>query len=153
MLDVQTYIENAVRVSRQESLANSDQLTLGELILKIEPMLQNQDSIKEKYEHEARVVYDFEYLFPLSIDSWRGIYRELALDYNVEGTPMAVSEFFKMLKGTIGTTFEGYKGGDFLMTKQTPIWVANYGNYGNTAVIDVVNAEYDIILITAYRES
>ena len=30
---------------------------------------------------EAIVRYDFEYLFPTSIDSWRGSYDELALNF------------------------------------------------------------------------
>ena len=38
------------------------------------------------------------------------------------------------------------------MGKTTPIWVANYGNGGKTAVIDVVDNEYEVILITAYRK-
>lgn len=37
-MDLQTYIQNAVKASRANTLANSDQLTLGELILKLEPI-------------------------------------------------------------------------------------------------------------------
>ena len=146
-MDLQTYIQNAVKASRANTLANSDQLTLGELILKLEPIVKNQ-----KEGDEATVRYDFEYLFPTSIDSWRGSYDELALNFETQGEEMKVSEFLKMLKECIGKTFTGYKGGDFTMHKGTPIWVANYSHSGNTAVIEVVDNGYVILLITGYRE-
>ena len=145
-MDLQTYLNNAIAVSRQETLSKNDQLTLGELILKLEPI------VKKQGEDEATVRYDFEYLFPNDIDSWRGSYSELALNFNTEGQEMKVSDFLKMLKECIGKEFTGYKGGEFKMNKYTPIWVANYGNGGNTAVIDVVDNDYCIILITGYRE-
>jgi len=146
-MDLQTYIQNAVKASRANTLANSDQLTLGELILKLEPIVKNQ-----KEGEEATVRYDFEYLFPTTIDSWRGSYDELALNFETQGEEMKVSEFLKMLKECIGKTFTGYKGGDFTMHKGTPIWVANYSHSGNTAVIDVVDNGYVVLLITGYRE-
>lgn len=146
-MDLQTYIQNAVKASRANTLANSDQLTLGELILKLEPIVKNQ-----KDGDEATVRYDFEYLFPTSIDSWRGSYDELALNFEMQGEEMKVSEFLKMLKDCVGKTFTGYKGGDFVMHKGTPIWVANYSHSGNTAVIDVVDNGYVVLLITGYRE-
>ena len=146
-MDLQTYIQNAVKASRANTLANSDQLTLGELILKLEPIVKNQNEGEE-----ATVRYDFEYLFPTSIDSWRGSYDELALNFETQGEEMKVSEFLKMLKECVGKTFTGYKGGDFTMHKGTPIWVANYSHSGNTAVIDVVDNGYVILLITGYRE-
>ena len=152
-MDLQTYLDNAVKADRQKTLSASDQLTLGEMILKLEPIVKNQKPIIEKYEHEATVRYDFEYLFPTDIDSWRGIYAELALNFTSKGEEMKVSAFLKMLKDTVGKTFTGYKGGDFRMNKHTPIWVANYGNSGNTAVIDIVDNEYNVILITGYRET
>lgn len=145
-MDLQTYLNNAVAASRQATLAKSDQLTLGELILKLEPIVEKQG------EDEATVRYDFEYLFPNDIDSWRGSYSELALNFTTEGQEMKVSDFLNMLKECIGKEFTGYKGGEFTMNKHTPIWVANYGNSGNTAVIDVMDNGYCIILITGYRE-
>lgn len=151
-IDIQTYVRNAVAASRAKSLAESDQLTLGELILKIKPIVIKQAAIIEIYKHEAQVVYDFEHLFPTAIDSWRGSYSELALDFKAEGESMKITDFLAMLESTVGKEFTGYKGGEFIMSRQTPVWVANYGNSGNTAVIDVVDNEYEVILITGRRE-
>jgi hypothetical protein len=33
-----------------------------------------------------------------------------------------------MLTEAIGKTYTGYKGGEYVMGKVTPVWVANYGN-------------------------
>lgn len=152
MEHLQEYMDAMVKAVRRDSFDKSDQLSLGEIILKIEPLIAKQEELKQKYGEEARVVYDFEYLYPTHIDSWRGSYAELALNFESGGEAMGVSEFLKMLKAAVGKTFTGYKGGDYIMTKNTPVWVANYGNAGSTAVIDVVDNEYEVILITARRE-
>ncbi len=153
-MDLQTYLNNAINTKRMNKMETSDQLTVGEILLKIEPLLKKQKEIKEKYGHTARVFYDFCNLFPCDINSWRGSYSELALNYKSynESEPLEITDFYNMLKETIGKTFGGYKGGEYIMGKNTPVWVANYGDSGNTAVIDIVNDEYQIIIITGYRE-
>ena len=155
-MDLQTYLTNAVKAQRAESFSKSDQLSLGEMILKLEPIVAKQPEIIEKYNSEAKVQYDFEYLYPTEIDSWRGIYAELALnfvsDHYSENKQLTVTEFYNLLKSAIGKVFVGYKGGEFIMNKNTPVWVANYGHSGNTAVIDIIDNEYAVIIITGYRE-
>ena len=151
-MDLQTFIENSVKAARQNRLNESDQLTLGEMILKLEPIVEKQSERDE----EAKIQFDFEYFFPTDINSWRGSYDELALniknyEYGKKG-PMTVSDFLKLLKDTVGKTFQGYKGGYFKMSKNTPVWVANYGNSGNTAVIDIVDDGWQVLIMTGYRE-
>lgn len=156
-MNLQDYLTNAVAAGRKARLDQSDQMTLGELIAKLEPIAARQAEIVKKYDGEAEVQFDFEYLFPTRFSSWRGIYAELALEFAMnrddKQKPMTVSEFLDLCKRTIGETFEGWKGGDYKMGKTTPIWVANPGNSGNTALIEVVDNEYTVILITGYRES
>jgi hypothetical protein len=148
-MNTQEYFKMAVGSYRKESFDKSDQLTLGELILKLEPIVQ-----KAGNEGKIDVVYDFGSLFPTDIDSWRGSYNELALNYTNydDSIPLTVIDFYSLLKSAIGKTFTGYKGGDFIMTKNTPVWVSNYGDDDNTAVIEVVDNGYQVILITGYRE-
>jgi len=151
-VDLQRLIDNAVKAERAKRLAESDQLTLGEIILKLEHIIEKKEAMIEKYENEPTVVFDFEYLYPNSINSWRGSYAELALGFESEKSePMTITNFLNMLRSTVGKTFTGYKGGEFVMNKHTPVWVANYGNSGNTAVIEVVDGEYKVILMTGYR--
>lgn len=152
-MDIQTYLNNAVAASRAETLAKSDQLTLGEMILKLEPIIAKH----AERDSPLEVRFDFEYLYPTGIESWRGSYNELALTFSCSdrydgSKAMNIIEFTNMLKQSIGKTFKGYKGGDFIMSKHTPVWVANHGNSGNTAVVEIVDAGYMVLIITGYRD-
>lgn len=42
--------------------------------------------------------------------------------------PATVSELSDALKLAVGETFEGYKGGQYTMTWNTPLWVSEYGD-------------------------
>lgn len=156
-MDIGDILRNSVAAKRAEEFKNSPQLSLGELILIFAPILKEQQERVNKGEEEAEVMFDFEYCFPTHLQSWRGVYAELAFGYTFiergsggDMKPMKVHEFVALLNSAMGTTFEGYKGGDFLMGKTTPLWVANYGNSGHTAVMGVVNEGYQIIITTQY---
>jgi len=151
-MDMQTFIDNQMKARRADVLAKSDQLTLGEMILKMEAILAKTPERNS----ELLVWYDFEYLFPNKIDSWRGSYSELALNFaghsDADGKPLNSKQFHELLTNAVGAIFTGYKGGDFIMSKHTPVWVSNYGNAANTAVIDIIDAGYKVVIMTAYRE-
>lgn len=154
-MDLQQQFDMIVKAKRKESFDKSDQLSLGEMILKLEPIVEKQKQRIAENKTEATVQYDFEYLYPTSINSWRGSYAELALNFVTdenEYKPMTVTEFLALLRGCVGKEITGYKGGEFIMTKNTPVWVANFGNSGNTAVIDIIDNNYSVIIITGHRE-
>lgn len=65
---------------------------------------------------------------------------------------MKAGQFLEMLKEAVGKTYEGYKGGDFEMTEDTPMWVANYRYADNTGVMGVIDKGYAIVLVTGYCE-
>lgn len=160
MDNFETHLHDAAKAARKKRFLTSAQLSLGEMISKLKPIVEKQkDRVVMGKTEEATVQYDFEYLFPTSIDSWRGIYAELALNFVVcdyfdnKQIPMNVSDFLKMLEGCIGKEFTGYKGGEYEMGLDTPVWVANYGHNGNTAVVDILDEGYQVIIITAYMES
>lgn len=143
--ELQEIINRQMRAARAAEMAASDQLTLGQIIDKCEEIrpLNGDD--------EPRVVFDFEYAFPTGFDSWRGIYAELALCFQFHGDEMRLSDFIAEAKAAVGKTFCGYKGGDYTMTRETPVWVANYGNSGSTAVIGVYDDGWQVVLMTGYR--
>lgn len=153
-MDMQEYLTAMVSKQRADRMAQSDQLTLGELILKMEAVVAKQKSRIAEGQDEATVRYDFEYPFPTEIDSWRGSYAELALNYEVgsEKAELTASQFLEVLRKAVGKEFTGYKGGEYIMSHQTPVWVANYGNSGNTAVLDVIDDDYQVVIVTGYRE-
>lgn len=151
-MNMQKNLDNAVGAERAKTFARGMQLSLGELIAKVEPIAANQKGrIDDKLE-EADVYFDFEYLYPVSLCSWRGSYSELSIEFGQGQTALTVTRFLDMLKESVGKSYCGYKGGDFVMSRQTPVWVANYGNAGNTGVIGVLDLGYRVIIQTGYTE-
>lgn len=118
-MDLQTYLNNAMTASRNEELKSMDVLLLGELVAKLE-------AIADK---TKKVMFDFDDQKPTPLDSWRGIYAELAFGFSKEVSP-TVEDIYLDAKHAVGKKFQGYKGGEYIMGKQTPIWVANYGDSG-----------------------
>lgn len=142
-------VQAKVAAIRKQKFEESDQLSLGKLIEELE-------KVEKK---DTRVGFDFGSTYPNDIDSWRGSYAELAFDYadvhpNFHGPDIIknVSQIIQMLKDCIGKTFEGYKGGDFIMTVDTPLWVAHWGISGNTAVVGVRDEGWKVFILTAWRE-
>jgi len=121
-------------------------LTLGELISKLE-------KTTDKTSKNKGVYFDFCHTVPIGIGSYRGYYDQLAIEWGggnnrgVEGE-LNLLEFIKLLKETEGKTFEGYKGGQFKMGLETPVWVANYSCVGDTAIIKVKDFKWCTILKT-----
>ena len=116
-MELQEQIFNAMKAKRADDMLTSLQLTLSELILKLE----------DKQDKKLPVIFDGRKYYPTGIGSWRGSYCELAISYSTTTCHMTAKGFLNILKNTIGRTLVGYKGGDFLMGKTTPVWVANYG--------------------------
>lgn len=86
------------------------QITLGEI-----------RGLLAKYEKETQI---------LGISSMAGSYRGYYCDVAFAPGETTVEELTAAADETIGMTLEGYKGGDFVMGKSTPTWVASYGQTG-----------------------
>ena len=137
-------IEQMMESRRKEKVETSEQLTLGELIEQLEKV-PNKD---------LPVILDGCY-YPSGLSSWRGDYAELAIEYDGD-VRMFLSKFLEMLKGAVGKTYDGYKGGLYKMRSDTPLWVANYGttqgfkNGGDhyQAVSDVLWSDRGIFILT-----
>jgi len=149
-------IQEYVKMQRNMSFTNSAQLTLGEIIDKLEKCgLKHGDEDEHK-----EVVFDFASAIPTNLDSWRGSYSELALGFKLSGYDNEDDHFAETtaetllseLKGAIGKEYTGWKGGEFTMNRDTPVWVSNQGNSGGTGIVDVVDDGWRIILMTAYCE-
>lgn len=64
----------------------------------------------------------------INAHSYRGYYSDLAFEMRDGMRP--ASELLKDCRAAMGEVFQGYKGGDFMMGKLTPVWVASYGCCG-----------------------
>lgn len=139
-MDIQTMIYRQVRVMRKAAFDKSGQLTIGQLI----------ERLKQVKDKSAYVRFNFGHMRPKQIESWRGSYSELAIGYSEEGEKESVSDFIGRLKKCIGETFCGYKGGNYIMSENTPIWVANHGEAGDTAVFGVSDHNFFVVIETGY---
>ena len=115
-MNLKEILSNSVAARRTNEMKHSRQLMLIELILGLESI---QDKSKD-------VCFDVAPHIPRLFNSWRGAYEELALGYANE--PINVELFLYRARKANGQTYMGYKGGEYTMGRNTPIWVANYGD-------------------------
>ena len=152
-MEMQDYLTNLVQQARDKSFANSPQLSLGELIAEIEKCGTQKDNGEDK-----EICYDFGTAIPTDLDSYRGSYNELALGYKLTGydndakhlTELKAKDLLQHLKDGIGKKYTGWKGGEYTMSEDTPVWVANSGNAGSTAIVGILNDGWRLIILTAY---
>ena len=90
------------RVQRSQS-----QMTLGRFILELEQLPQDKEIENVCEPH-----------------SYRGHYSDLALEKG-SGTRTVASLIEQLKNECLGQTFTGYKGGDFYMGEDTPLWISN----------------------------
>jgi hypothetical protein len=86
---------------------------------------------------------------PFDPGSYRGYYADLAFDS--KDSSVSAGELLAEAQGAIGKTFTGYKGGDFTMDADTPLWRANYGHCGRAIIGMSVEADKIILHTKADR--
>lgn len=96
------------------------------------------------------VSFDFCGAVPGSVDSYRGYYDHLAMSWSNRGERPTVAKLLDDLRDADGHVFTGYKGGDFRMHRDTPVWVSNYGESDSTAIIGIRDLGYSVVIDTGY---
>jgi len=71
-----------------------------------------------------------------SLHSYRGYYSDLAMTPAPE--PITIPALLARCEAALGATLEGYKGGDFTMAEDTPLWIASYSYSTQVAVMKCV---------------
>lgn len=143
------------RSHRRAQFEDSPQLTLGELIERLEALPATREALDGSTQPKD-VVFDFCRAFPWSIASYRGYYDELALQYVFPGDqtdPHTVEKFLELLYAAASSVFQGYKGGDYRASSSTPVWVSNWGDVDDTIVVGVTDAGHQVVINTAYFDS
>lgn len=79
---------------------------------------------------------------PGSEHSYRGYYSDLSF---APGDALPAADFLAQCKNALDATYEGYKGGDFVMGPETPLWRATYGRTGD-AIISATFESGDLVL-------
>lgn len=114
MIDIQALMD-AISTAARDS-RKGYHVTLGELITAL-----------GKVDENAEINFG-------NPHSYRGYYADLALE--PLDKPITVCLLIQDLNHVLDKTLEGYKGGDFLMSADTPVWIAHYGCTGK-AMLDI----------------
>lgn len=112
-------------------------MSLGELI----------DKLKAA-EPGSTAWYDFGHLRPSKIRSYRGYYDHLALGWDNKSDAPKVEDLIRDLEAADGGTYSGWKGGDYTMDLDTPIWADNAGDASSTAIVDVKVDAVSVKIVT-----
>lgn len=89
----------------------------------------------------------------LNLDSWRGAYSQLTLDYSFGGKDVTLGELLDDLESSVkGRVFHGYKGGEFRMNLDTSVWADVSGMYTRRIITGVEDRDDCILLKTAFTE-
>jgi hypothetical protein len=123
-------------------------ITLGHLIT----------LLKHVEDREVPIEFDFPSSnIPTTLASYRGYYSQLALghrDFNYDKPAIPnVNTVIEELESAIGQTFQGWKGGDYVMSPDTPIWVDNPGRYSSIAITGIKDLTWKVILKTSYTDA
>lgn len=118
MLDMQKIVDAMGEAGRLQR--SNYHLTLGALIKAL--AVANPDAL---------VIFDTGGA-PSSPHSYRGYYSDLA--FETSGERMTAAHLLDTCRNALGVSFEGYKGGDFVMKENTPLWSASYGSCGRAIV-------------------
>jgi len=150
MQKIADLVLRAAQADRDEEVRDGEQLVLLELV----------HALRGVKDPSLPVEFDDTSFFPSGLDSWRGIYRELAFTYGqtADASPGPdAGTVLAWLEAADGEEFYGYKGGTFRMGKTTPVWVANHGETAawdseTKAVVGIEEVEDRVIIRTAYLE-
>lgn len=92
-------------------------MTLGDLIEEL-----------SAFPREATIEYDGGE-HPCEFASWRGRYAELTLVPDTNYTrKQTVGALLDQARAAVGASFEGWKGGDFVMDEVTAVYADDYGS-------------------------
>jgi len=120
----------------------ASQLTLGQL-----------KEMLSECQLDLEVFIDTERSVPGSFDSYRGYYEHLALSTNPPGsTGVTVQGLIIKLSDCLGQFFTGWKGGEFLMTESTPLWISEPGECSDQAIVGLMPWGGGIMLITTKED-
>ena len=125
----------------------NEQLTLGEIIEQLQTV-----GVRSETNEPKSIQYDFAYLQPTYLSSWRGDYSQLSLGYEENSRECLATNLLQNLKLGLKETFTGWKGGEYRMDENTKVWVANAGESANTGIVGLRDEGYRVIIETKYFE-
>jgi len=109
--------------------------------------------VLEKCPNGARMLFDFAGFQLGDLQSYRGYYECLSIEpilpqsvmvnaITQKNEPETVASFYLRLSEMVGKEITGYKGGEYLVTPDTAIWVSFYGRADSTAIHKIKVLDY-----------
>jgi len=133
-MDLQKLVDTMNAAASQER-ANYH-MTLGGLIEAL-----------SKEDPSAWVIYDtVDEASPSAPESYRGYYCDLS--FPPSSTPITVGLLLNEAEEAIGKEFTGYKGGEFEMHADTPLWASAYGSASGLAIMGLKAVGNSVVLLT-----
>lgn len=129
-MDIQALVNAISAASRSER--SNYHMTLGKMIAEL-----------EKCDPKANVTLS-DTISPGMAHSYRGYYSDLAFKPSTK--PVTAEAFLRECRNALGATFEGYKGGDYVMGADTPLWISEYGTNSGMAIVGLLNQGDDVVL-------
>ena len=140
-LDIQQFIEDSKLKWAKES-NDKDAMSAEEIISKLEEF---KDSNKLVVIEMNNKIFTSDF----SADSWRGSYNLPSIEYYNSDSGCSVESAIENLQEIDGMQVTGYKGGDYVLNKEDPLFIANYGESNNcTAIVDIQETNDFIICLT-----
>lgn len=141
MSDFVKLISAAVDAEVRQAADERGQVGIGELVA----LLNVADPLKSV----VAVVNDREFGVSADVYSYRGYYNQLSIE---PGESATVATLALRLSDAIGETFTGYKGGDYTMSRNTPVWISGYGTASGWAVTGVDTSGEKAVLTIEHEE-
>jgi|TARA_B110000977_G_C10598521_1_gene307236 hypothetical protein len=126
-MDIGNYLNTFIKAEQQNRI-DGDQFGLGDLIIRLRELPQDMPILLGHAE------------------SYRGYYTDLA--FVPLDVPRTVKEALEEAEEANGETFTGYKGGDFTMSRRTPVWLSRHGSLG-TMIMGITD---EGVLLTEYED-
>lgn len=135
--EMEAMIHSRVQQMVREEYGQKKILMISELLLRLENLSEED---KENEIVLSLTPYDAEGKYPGDLISYRGDYCHLSITFS--DYRKTANQFIEQLENIIGKTLEGYKGGDFIMRKDTFVFASDWGNVSNLGVIGVDTSAY-----------
>lgn len=152
MFDAQQLIDslsNTVRFDRSESMMTLGKLT--ECLSQADPDFNVVVRVLDGGESRDCMIAAQDDIF----GSYRGYYADIAIrefystgDYDWD-EGITVGMFLKQVGESIGSTFIGYKGGEYKMDERAPVWLADYGSASGIGLLPAWTVENTTLVIYA----
>jgi hypothetical protein len=104
------------------------------------------------FDEDEFIYFDFCNCVPTGVNAWRGIHAEPALGWSkIEDNAPTVKQLIAELEEAVdGRKFTGYKGGEYVYSRESPLHIDNWGESSSTRIKSIKFVDGYLIIKTKY---